>query len=175
MLTVTLFDKKARELIDAGVGELATGTFKDGVATKVDLADRPVSSGGPQLILPTTLHRVPFPSQPEVRTGDIASYVVRVYPDCGGTGTPGANPMGIVMGGMLQPFLDQAGGFKPDGSNWPEVADRFWDAQLRLGKYQPVADATVWEHTAAGGVDGRRTENNPTPPAMEVEVPITQE
>lgn len=142
--------KKAAELEANGAGEYVDSTAVTPPAHPTEPAGNDTVR---KLAMPLTGHALPLPNVTELTTvaaGGMENYVYRVAKDAGWQGTPGTNVWTMQMAGMLTPFIAAVGGAKQNGTNWPEIADRFWDAQLGGGKYQPAASATQWANTSAG-------------------------
>jgi hypothetical protein len=85
--------------------------------------DQPCPQGTPGTVtLAATGHTL---SLPEVAKGEMfAGYCGRVYLQCGAQSADAVGSLFLGTGVYFERF----GGFKPDGSNWPQAADFFFDA-----------------------------------------------
>jgi len=106
----------------------------------------PKGTGG-TVTVPVTGHVISLP-QPGKTYGDgemFIGYCQRVHLQCG---SPDANSVGALFMGTGHLFQDR-GGFKGDGSNWPEAADQFFNGAAydaaRTGKEPPKPNITLRE------------------------------
>lgn len=128
-----------------------------------------------------TGHVLPMPNVAEVanvHAGGVENYVHRVRQEAGVKGDGGVNVFAMQMGGMLNPVYAVIGQPKPDGSNWPLIADAFWDRRLRKDSPYLTPEERAREQQAAqGNWGGNVPTPAPQPPATggETDVEIGKE
>jgi hypothetical protein len=133
--------------------------------------DQPCPQGTPGTVtLAATGHTL---SLPEVAKGEMfAGYCGRVYLQCG---AQSADAVGSLFLGTSV-YFDRFGGFKADGSNWPQAADFFYNAISGGTAYATEAERNAPKGTQTFEDVGKKiAEQAQQPvqqPAVETEVPI---
>jgi hypothetical protein len=161
--TIIVSDKRAAELVEAGDAEYASGDAHIAPALPLHVAealppvkgkavngkrvDLPCPQGTPGTVtLSATGHTL---SLADPSKEMFAGYCERVAEQADGN----PNIIGdlVVLG--TSPWFERFGGFKADGSNWPQAADYFFDTMSRRVNYMTAAERVADQHAREGFTD----------------------
>jgi hypothetical protein len=171
MKTIVVTDKKAAEMVADGDAEYAGGDehVVPALPEHVSAALPPVKSkavNGAQVDLPcpqgtpgtVTLSATGHTLSVAAPTKEMfAGYCGRVAEQAHGN----PNVVGDIIVLGAAPWFERFGGFKADGSNWPQAADYFFDTMERRGSYLSDAEKLADQRAREGFADvGKQIQEN---------------